>query len=820
MEQFWRDVRYAARSWRRAPGFTAIVVLTLAFGIGANSVAFSIVNTLFLNPFPVYRPSELVVVQTVDAGSRTRDALPVSYLNLKDLAVKNDVFDNLAGHTTPTILTLLNGDTPQRLFGELVTGNYFATLGLRPVRGRFFAAQEDTTPGAAPVLVLAYGAWQRRFGGTADILGRALTINGVPFSVIGIAPEGFKGVDGVFGPDVWIPAMMADTVLPSDARDRLRNRGALAFRGVARLKSGVTAQQAEANLATIARALEREYPDANRGRGVTVAPLTRAALLGSGGMSAVTLSLLLLAIPGLILLIACANVASLMLNRAAARRQEITVRLALGSDRSHLVRHLLTESMLLACAGGLSGFAVANIGIRALWSLRPPEVASNLIDPDIDVTVLLFTMAISLATGVVFGLVPACQSTRTDIVRALSEHARSVGGHRRRITLGKTLLVGQVTLSLVSLITAGVLLRSVQQLYLVDPGFETSRLGIAMISPGQAGYNRIRSEAFYRDLQSRVAGMPGVTQASWATQLPLFGRATRSVSIEGAEVRDRTGTVMTIVNAVEGHYFETTGIALTRGRSFSEDDRDGSLPVAIVNETLAARAWPNVDPLGRRLRLGADGVVRQVVGVAKTANYGTLAEAPQPCVYLPLRQEFSDSAVLYVRTTGDPTGALAAVQREVRAMDSRIDVADVRTIRKVISQALFGATTGVGLLSVFGLVALGLASLGLYGTMAHAVNQRQREIGLRMALGAQRSSVLGLVFRQGLAIVAIGMVIGAAASAAVGRALSGIVFGASAIDPVAVGTACLVLAITASAACYLPARKASRLDPMVALRET
>ena len=399
METFWRDVTYSVRLWRKTPGFTSIVVLTLAFGIGANTAVFSVINTLFLHPLPVDRPSELVALRTVDASARSAEALPISYLNLQDISDTNQVFESVAGHSSPTILTLQEGNSPQRLFGELVTGSYFATLGVRPVRGRFFLPQEDASPGAAPVLVLAYAAWQARFGGADNIVGRTLRINGLVFTVVGVAPEGFKGVNAVFGPDVWIPAMMAEAVLPAQMKDWLRNRSALGFRGVARLKAGVSPAQAAANLATIAAALEREHVEDNRGRGVAVDPLTRAALMAPERMSATTISLVLLAIPGLILLIACSNVASLLLARAASRSQEIAVRLAIGSDRRRLLRQLLTEFALLACVAGMAGFALAYGGVHVLWSLRPSDVTPNLIDINVDLSVLLFALIVSLATA-------------------------------------------------------------------------------------------------------------------------------------------------------------------------------------------------------------------------------------------------------------------------------------------------------------------------------------------------------------------------------------------------------------------------------------
>jgi predicted permease len=819
VDTLWQDVKYGARAWLRTPGFSLIVILTLAFGIGANAIAFSVINTLFLNPLPVDRPTALVTVRTIDEGARSNDALAISHLNLKDARERNQVFENLAGYSSPTMLTLLEGDTPQRLFGELVTGNYFETLGVHPIAGRTFLPEEDATPGSAPVVVLAYAAWQRRFAGSPHIVGRTLRINGVAFSVIGVAPEGFKGVTAVFGPDVWIPAMMAEVVLPAQMRDWLRNPSALAFRGVARLRSGVSVAQAGANVATIGAALERERPDANRGRSLAVEPLTRAALLSAGSMSAASISLALLIIPALMLLIACSNVAHLLLARAASRRHEIAVRLALGSGRRRLLRQLLTESGLLAGVSGLVGFALAYAGAHALWSFRPAEVAGNLIDLDIDSTVLLFTLVVSLMTGIIFGLVPAWQSTRTNVVGALKDDARSGGQRRRGLTIGKTLMIGQVALSLVSLVAAGLLLRSLQQAYLVDPGFETRNMGIALMSPGQAGYTRPQSEQFYREVRARVSTIPGVVSATWATAMPLFSRPSQSLTIEGREERERTNAIMTIANAIDVDYFRTTGVVVTGGRDFTEADRDEAPPVVIVNETLAARAWPGRDPIGQRLRLGGDNVVRQVVGVAKTVSYQALGESPQPCVYLPLRQYFSDAAVLYVRTDRDPAGIMSTVQRDVRGLDSHIEIGDVRTIQTVIQQSLFSATVGVGLLALFGLVALGLASLGLYGAMAHAARQQQREIGVRMALGARQLAVLRLVLRQGLTLVGIGLLFGAGASIAVGQLLSGMLFGVTAVDPVSLVGASVVLALVATVACYLPARRASRLDPITALRE-
>jgi predicted permease len=572
MDTVWQGVRYAVRTWRKCPGFAAIVIATLAFGIGANTVVFTVINTVFLNPLPVVQPSDLVSVRTTNRGgtSASDEALPISYPNLKDFRERNHVFTSLAGHTAPVSLTMLRGTTPERIFAEFVTGDYFRTLGLRPVRGRFFDPREDAVPGGAAVAVVAYGAWQRRFGGDLDIVGDTIDLNGVAFTVIGVAPEGFLGVNAVFGPDIWIPSMMTASTAPGSLRDWLTNRSALRFRGVGRLRPHVTPEQASANLTAIATALEREYPEQNRGRTVAVDPLTRAVLLGPSRLSPVMISLLLILIPTLLLLMACANVASLLLARAAARSREIATRLALGAGRIRLLRQLLTESVVLALVSGILGFAVAYAGARPLWSFRPTEWAHNLLDVKIDLRVLAFAAAVSLATGIVFGIAPAWQSTRANLTVTLNTETRGVGGTRRRVTLGRLLLVGQVALSLVALVSAGLLLRSVQHAY-------------------------------------RIA------------------RPSQSLTIEGHDIRPGDAAPSTIVSAVGIDYFTTTGIALARGRAFSDADREDTLPVAIINDAAATRYWPDGDPIGRRLRLSGEESPRQIVGVARTANYTTSA---------------------------------------------------------------------------------------------------------------------------------------------------------------------------------------------------
>ena len=818
----WHDLRYAARMLRKSPGFTAVVVLTLALGIGANTTVFTVINTLLLNSLGVDKPSDVKAVYTIDdkTNSNAGRVLLTSYLNLQDYRERNEVFSSLTGYTPPIILTMAVGASSEHPFAELVTRDYFETLGMRPFMGRFFLADEQSTPGTHPVAVVTYGAWQQRLGGDPAIVGRTVKLNNVVFTIVGVAPRGFKGVNAIFGPDFWIPAMMSQQIQPPQHRDALQNRAELEFRAVARLKPGVTAAQAEANMRTLAAALEKEYPEPNQGHSVAIRPLSEAAL-GDARQQIVFGSAVLMAVVGLVLLIACSNVANLLLARAAGRRQEIAARLALGASRSRLVRQLLTESMLVGLLSGALGLLFADQGCQLLWrSFRPSSGASNFVDPKIDVGVFLFALIVSLLAGVLFGIAPAVQSARTGIVEALKEETRTAGRSRRAISFGNALLVGQVALSLILLVVAGLFLRSIQRAYTIDPGFETKRLGVLLISVGQAGYNRAQSEQFYRDARARVSAIPGVASLSWASNMPFWNRASRGILLEGQEQRKKSDVITTIVNTVDLDYFNTMQIALRRGRDFTSVDRDAAVPVAIINETMAARYWPNQDPVGKRFKFSGDNFPRQIVGVAKTTNYSALGEEPQPCIYLPLKQNFADSMVLYVRTEREPQAVLPAVLRVIRTLVPQVNVGRADTGLQMIDYALFSAKMGVGLLGVFGLLALGLASIGLYGIMAYAVARRRREIGVRMALGAARSSVLRLVLRQGMTLVSAGIVLGLAASFLIARAIAKLLYGVSAADPISFAGAALVLAAVALLACYLPARNASRVDPLIALRDS
>lgn len=820
LADLWQDLVYAARMLRKAPGFTAVAALTLALGIGANTAVFTIISTLLLNPLPVAKSSELVAINTTQAKMTTQSGefQLMSYLNIKDFRDRTHSFSSFAAHSNPTAITMSNTGEPHRIFVEVVTGNYFETLGIHPFMGRFFLPREDVTPGAAPVVVLGYAAWQGRFGGASDIVGRTIKLNNTPFTIIGIGPKGFKGLYAVFGPDVWVPSMMAEEILPAEQGNALRDRAILLFTGIGRLRPGLTIAQARAELNIVASSLEKEFPDANQGQAVAVRPLNQAAY-GPERQPLLFGSTLLMAIVGLVLLIASSNVANLLLARAAVRRQEIAVRLALGAGRMRLIRQLLTESVLLGLLGGVLGLLFGYAGCQFLWSFRPAEFALNFAELRISPSVFVFALAVSVLTGLLFGVVPALRTSRTPVSEVLKEESRAAGRSRNRISLANTLLAGQVAVSLVLLVVAAMVLQSIQREYSIDPGFETKHVALFMMYPGQAGYDQTRTKQFYTQARDRVGSVPGISSLSWASNLPLWGRKETGVVIEGQEQRKKSEAISAVVDTVDLNYFSTVGISLVEGRDFTQEDRDISTPIAIINDTMAAKYWPNQSPLGKRLQLPRGKDFVQIVGVVKTANYQTLGEAPQSCIYIPLRQNYSDAMILYVRTERDPSATLAAVQGEIRTLDPGLPVDDIRTGTKVIDQALWGAKIGVALLGVFGLLALSLASVGLYGIMAYSVNQRRREIGIRMALGAGQASVLRLILSQGMTLVIGGVALGLILSLLLGRMLSKFLYGVGGSDPASLAGASLVLLTVALVACYLPARRASQVDPLVALHE-
>ena len=820
METLWQDTQFALRTIRKNPGFAAVAVLSLALGVGANTTIFTLLNAALLAPLPVERPSELVAAYTTDQTNigGFGSLQPTSYPNFKDMQERNEYLQAMAGYSFPTPVSVITASAPQPAFVELVTGNYFSVLGVKAAKGRVFGPDEDTRPGDAALAVVSYGFWQRRLGGDPNAVGRIIPINGIDFAVIGVTPQGFRGINSLISPDMWVPSMMHAQVLPSQMRGWIDERRALIFFVAARLKPGATPQQAEANLKSIASALEREYPAPNKGRSVALRPLVQATIFPALRDIFVLGGAVLMTVVGLVLLIACSNVANLLMARASARRQEIAVRVALGASRTRLMRQLLTESIVLAALGGVLGIGVAVAARDGIWSMRPPFLADNFVDLTLDGRVLAFTAIVSLVTGVMFGVMPALRASRPDVVGALKEETQGAGMSRGRATLSRALVVVQVALSVVALVAAGLFLRSLGRANRIDPGFDVDHVGVVVVNPGQGGYDGVRARQFFRTVHERVASIPGVQSTAWASVAPLTGSLFKTILKEGENPESTAARTLASAIVTTPGYFQTLGIPLLQGRDFAETDREPTVRVAVVNQALADRVWPRADPIGKRFRFFTDATYRQVIGIAKTSKYTTLGEDPQPAVYTPLEQDPSDTMVLLVRTNGDPAAALGTAQRETRALDSHVPLNNPYPMREIVNQSLWPARLAAVLLGTVGALALTLASVGLYGVMAYSVTQRTREIGVRMALGADRSAVRAMVLRQAMALVVIGLMIGVTGAVAVARVATRLLFGMSPVDPATFGGVCLVLFGVALVASYVPAWRASRLDPLRALR--
>ena len=814
--ELFRDIRYGFRSLASSPAFAIVAILSLALGIGANTTIFSLVSAVFLNPLPVRDVDELVAVYTVDETNAALGMTFVSYPNYEDYRDQNEVFDGMIAWGFPFPTSLLEGDEPEQVFTEIVSGSYFGVLGVEPALGRFILPEEDRAEGANPVVVLSHKLWTRRFGRDPNILSRTLTVNGTSYDVIGVAPPGFQGVNALFTPDLWVPMMMYPQVLPSQLHPWFEDRRALFINMAGRLKDGITIEQASAHLKTLASALEKAYPEPNKGRSVELRPLAEAAVFPQVRGALTMGSTVLMVVVGLVLLIACFNVANLMTAKAMGRRKEIAVRLSLGAGRGRLVRQLLTEAILLGLSGGVLGLVVAVWGKNLIWSLRPSFFSLNMFEPVLDTPVLWFTFAVSMVTGALFGLVPAIQSSRPAIVSALKEETRTAGRSRGVFSLRNVLVVGQVALSILVLVAAGLFLRSLGSAQEIDPGFETEQLAVVTVNPGQAGYNEERGKQFYDRIVERLEQEPAVREACWATNAPLFGGFSRTVYLEG-QPRDEGARVFVTTNGIEEGYFETIGTPLLRGRDFTALDRDDSLPVAIINEAMAEQFFPDADPLGKRFQFYGDDTYREIVGIVATAKYVTLGEDPRAVIFTPRRQGYTDAMVLHVRSAGDPVAALAASQRVLRETDPSVPAQNAWTVRELMEQSLWAPKMAGVLLGILGGLALALATVGLYGVMAYTVGQRNQEIGLRMALGAAQGDVVVMVLKQAMILVGIGTLLGLVAAFGVSNVVASILYG-SARDPITFLGVPLTLAVVATLATLVPALKASRVDPLVALR--
>jgi predicted permease len=817
MEKLLKDLKYGARMLVRSPAFSLIAVLSLALGIGANTAIFSLVSTLLFSPFPVEAPADLVSIFTTD--QRNPGNLPMSHLNFKDYRDQNETFHGVAAFTFGQMNLNVN-QSAEQVLAQVVSGNYFDVLGLRPALGRTFQPHEDQKPGAYPVAVLSHGLWERRFGSDRSGVGREISLNRQPFTIVGVAPKGFTGTFVFGAPDLWVPMMMHDVAQPGF--DWYETRRGLFLFVFGRLKPGVTIAEAQANLKTIAGRLESSYPNDNRGRSIATLPLLDARVNPNGQNQVAQISALLMTIVGLVLLIACANIANLLLARAAGRRREIAVRLALGAGRGRLIRQLLTESVLLALVGGALGLLVAFWTLDLLRSLDTLPIPQNVLNQlGLDPRVLLFTLGLSIVTGLLFGFAPAIQSTRTDVVPVLKNELVPSAGSARRgalrwLNLRTGLVVSQVALSLIALVAAGLFVRSLRETQSIDPGFETGGVLMANFNLGREGYTPERGLQFHRQLLDRLSALPGVRSAAVAQDPPFGGGLARSVFLEGAtSERDRT---LVQVNAVSPDYFATLGIAVERGRGFTTADTAGAPLVVVINRTMADRFWASQDPIGKRFKFFGDQDYTTVVGVARDAKYNGLVEQPQPFIYQPMRQAYNPAASVLVRGRGDASGLATAVRAEITALDRNLSLTGVQTLADQVDLALSPQRVTVGLLTAFGALALLLAAIGLYGVASYGVAQRTREIGVRMALGARQRDVVALVVRQGMLLVASGLATGLALALLLAPAIRSLLVGIAPFDPVTFAGTAALLALVAGVATYLPARRAARIDPLIALR--
>jgi predicted permease len=822
MSTLLRDLKHGVRLVTKNPGFTVAAVLSLALGIGANTTIFTLINAVLLHPLPVDDPTQLVSVFTTDERNQGGQLgfLQVSPMNYRDLRDKNDSFSGFAAHTgLPLNITGGTGN-PEQVFGEIVTGNYFTVLGARPLAGRVFLPDEDQTPGEKLVCVLGYGEWQKRFGGDPSIVGRTISLNGQQFTVVGIMPKGFKGTNAIGTPALWVPYMTYPQTVNGFFLELIRpdSRRGLVFNVTGRLKPGVTVQQAEANLKTIARQLEQEYPNENKGRNVALVPLAQATVNPGFRGNLVAAGGLLMTIVALVLLIACANVANLLLARASARQREIALRLSLGASRGQLIRQLLTEGTLLALLGGIAGLVLAYWAQDLLWSFRPPFLQVDAIDIRPDARVLLFTFGMALATGLLFGLAPALQASRPNLVLDLKETPSAPAGSRRPFGLRNVLVAMQVALSLVALIGAGLFLRSLQYAQRIRPGFDMDRLAVMSFDLGAQGFAEERGRQFQQRVLEQVASVPGVESATLASTVPLFnGGFARTVFLEGQDSSDRRSGRLVQITVAGPKYLETVGIPLLRGRTISDLDQPNTPSVVVVNETMAKKFWPDEDAIGKRFKFFGQENFQQVVGIAKDSKYNFIGEDPTAHIYQPMTQVYQPQVSLFVRSA-NPTSTLGTVRSEVQQLDRNLPLTGVFTLSEIVGQSLWPPRMGASLLAVFAGLSLVLAVIGIYGVMAYSVSQRTRELGIRVALGASRADVVRLVVLQGLKLTIAGVTVGLAVSFAVTRLVVNMLFGVSPTDIITFSVVPAILALAALGASYLPALRATRIDPLIALR--
>ncbi len=812
LETLFQDLRYGARVLAKNKAFTAVAVLTLALGIGANTAIFSVVNELLLRPLPYRDPERIVMLWEVTPEGEHQNT--TSRINVRSWREQSTVFESMAAFADfRRSLTGGNGE-PEEVPAQLANPELFHILGVKPILGRVLT-QEDARPDAPAVAVLSNGLWRRRFGGDPGVIGKSITLNGAPCTVVGVLPPGFewhlraKSRTGKPA-ELWTALSM-----PTEGDGALRGRFLSA---VARLKPGVSFQQADAEMKTIMARLAQEEPWYNKGTSAEVVPL-REQFVGRVRPAL----LILLGAVGFVLLIACANVANLLLARAAAREKEIALRTALGASRNRVVRQLLTESLLLAILGSLVGLGLAWLGIRALVAISPSDVV-DLRSVGLNLPVLALTLVVSLATGILFGLAPALEATRLNLNETLKEGGKGAGGQGARSRrLRGTLVVAEVALALVLLVSAGLLVKSFVRLQQIDTGFNTENVLTLVVNLPTAKYDTMeRVVGFFREATERIRTLPGVRSVGAVNYLPLYGGlgTTTSFLIEGRPAPPVGQEPSTDVRVADSGYFGAMGVPLLRGRNFTEVETTEARNVVLINESMARQHFAGENPIGKRIsvHMFEEPVPTEIIGIVGDVRYDSLTDEAPPMAYLPLPVLTYSSMTLVLRTTGDPAGMAPTVRRVVHEIDPNQPISDVRTMDQVMAATVGRARFNTLLLGLFAGLATLLAAVGIFGVMSYSVTLRTREIGLRMALGARQGEVLRLILKQGFLLTLIGIGLGLAGALALTRLLSGLLYGVGSTDPATFAAIVVLLTVVSLIACYIPARRATRVDPLSALR--
>ena len=812
MNDLWRDLQLGVRMLVKNPMFTIAAVATLALGIGLNAATFSAVQGVLLRPLAgVEEPEELVQIYRRWAGIEFGSNSIPHYQDVRDRS--GEVFESVAAwYFQP--FSISAGGRSERTMGMLVSANFFQTFGVEPVLGRaFIPGVEDRDPGAHPVAVISHGFWETRFGADPAVIGRTLVLNGQVFEIVGVAPTAFRGPVNFAVPPVYVPLMMQRVVDPSF--NRIEARGNNMMNAIGRLREGQTLERARQMFDAMLLQLREEYPeDYDNQLGTTLVLQNRAGIHPMFATAQVGMSTVMMVVVALLLLIACVNVANLFLARARDRRREMGIRISMGASRRRIVQQLLTESLLFSVMAGVAGLGLAFLATGLLSQVRPPIDGPFELAIEIDTTVLWFTAVVTLGASFVFGMAPALQAANPDTVSAVKGEGSPRGGRSRT---SRVLVVAQMAMSLLLLMSSGLFLRSLQRATEIDPGFDAPRsLVIASVDPGLQGYDTERARAFWDRTLSDVNAMPEVTSAALTWTVPLgLSSSDRGVEIPGYEFAEGERSSLRYSIVSEG-YFETMGIDVLEGRTFTRLDDAASAPVIIVNRRFAERFWPNESALGKAVRTaGAD---REVVAVVETGKYSSLGEPATEFMYLPFRERFQSDMTIVARTPGDPQTVLMRVQEIVREADPDMPVYDIRTMEDHMGIALLPAQLGGTVLGIFGLLGLALAAVGIYGVMAYSVSQRKRELGIRVAMGADRRTVLGLVLREGMRLALVGTVLGLAGALGAAQLVKSMLYDVSAIDPLAFTLVPATLVGVAALAVYLPARRAASVDPMKALK--